>query len=305
MKKTIVDDVQISKNALVTVTKMNHIVEVQHMEKMNTCSHIKKLSADSYVNLKTGEVKEFERTENRSQGLNSLRQTFKKLRYLINNNFTGSPNELFLTLTNRGELQTRDHLKVGKDYEKFMKRLKYEFKDISSIDAIKVLEPHESGNWHMHVLLRFNDLPSVYIPNEKLAEIWGNGYVKIQSLKNVDNVGAYVSAYMTDIEVPEGKLKELEGHPDLIEKEVDGQKKKFLKGARLRFYPTGVNIFSKTKGIVYPEREKMSYEKALKKVGAATPHFKRSICLEKEKEQECFSNTITYEQYNLKRSENK
>lgn len=299
MKKTVLDDVQISKNALVTVTEMNHIVEVQHMEKMNTCNHIKKLNADSYVDLKTGEVKEFERTENRSQGLNSLRQTFKKLRYLVNNNFTGKGNELFITLTYRGDLQTNDHLKVGKDYDNFLKRLKRRLnKKLGSIDAIRVLEPHESGNWHLHVLLRFNDLSSVYILNEELAEIWGHGFVQIQSLKDVDNVGAYVSAYLADIEVPE----EFGDHPDLVEKEVNGQKKKFLKGARLRFYPTGVNIFAKTKGMVYPEREQMTYEKALKKVGAATPHFKKSIAISDD--ENGFENTITYEQYNLKRTKN-
>ena len=299
MKVTKVEEVQISKNALVTVTEMNHIVEVQHMFKMNTCSHIKKLDADRYVDLKTGDIREFERTENRSQGMNSLSQTFKKLRYLVNKNFRGACNELFITLTYRGELQTRDHLKVGKDYDSFLKRLKRRYKGVSTIDAIKVLEPHESGNWHMHVLLRFNDLEQVYIANEDLREIWGNGWVTVNSLKNVDNVGAYVSAYLADIEVSEEESKQLEGHPDLIEKEVNGQKKKFVKGARLAFYPSGVNLFSKTKGIVYPERTIMPYEQAIKKVGAATPHFKKSIVISDQEKD--FENTITYEQYNLKR----
>lgn len=299
MKKTKVEEVQISKHALVTVTEMNHLIEVQHMEKMNTCCHIKKLDADRYVDLRTGDIREFERTENRSQGLNSLSQTFKKLRYLVNTNFRGACNELFITLTYRGELQTRDHLKVGKDYDAFLKRLKRRYKGVSTIDAIKVLEPHASGNWHMHVLLRFNDLEKVYIANKDLKEIWGNGWVKINSLKNVDNVGAYVSAYLADVEVSEEEAKNLEGHPDLIEKEVDGQKKKFVKGARLAFYPSGVNLFSKTKGIVYPERTLMQYEQAIKKVGAATPHFKKSIAISDE--EKGFENTITYEQYNLKR----
>ena len=299
MKKTTLEEVQISKHALVTVTEMNHIIEVQHMEKMNTCNHIRKLDADRYVDLRTGDIREFVRTENRSQGLNSIRQTFKKLRYLVNKNFRGALNELFITLTYRGELQTRDHLKVGNDYKNFLKRLKYEFKGISTIDAIKVLEPHESGNWHMHVLLRFNDLEKVYIANEDLKEIWGNGWVTVNSLRDVDNVGAYVSAYLADVEVSEDDAKHLEGHPDLIEKEVDGKKKKFVKGARLVFYPPGVNLYSKTKGIEYPNRTIMPYEQAIKKVGAATPHFKKSIAISDE--EKGFENTITYEQYNLKR----
>lgn len=302
MKITKVDEVQISASSLVTVTKMNHILEVQHMEKRNDTCHIKKLDSDRYVEISTGEIKDFQKTENRSQGGNSLRQTFKKMRYLINNNFTGSGNELFITLTYRGDLQTTDYIKVGKDYDKFLKRLKYEYKGTSTVDSIKVLEPHQSGKWHMHALLRFNDLDTVYIPNKKLREIWSNGYVTVNSLKNVDNIGAYVSAYMTDIPVTKENEKALEGHPDLIEKEVDGEKKKYIKGARLMFYPTGVNLFSKTKGIIYPEREQMSYLEAKKIVGAVTPHYKTSLSIADEEKD--FSNTITYEQYNLKRHQN-
>ena len=126
----------------------------------------------------------------------------------------------------------------------------------------------------------------------------GHGFVTIQSLKDVDNVGAYVSAYLADIDVTEAS-EGLEGHPDLIEKDVKGQKKKFVKGARLAFYPSGVNLYTKTKGIVYPEREQMPYEQAIKKVGAGTPHFKKSILVSDEERN--FENTITYEQYNLKR----
>ena len=36
-----------------------------------------------------------------------------------------------------------------------------------------------------------------YIQNKDLAAIWRNGYVKINRIDNVDNVGAYVCKYMT------------------------------------------------------------------------------------------------------------
>ena len=287
------DEVLIAENSIVTVTKMNHIVEVQHMEKKNTTNHIKKLDSDRYVELATGEIKEFQHSETRADNTNSLRQTFKKLRYLINNNFEGRPNELFITLTYA--IQTRDHIQIGKDYDNFLKRLKRKYKDRTTVDAIRVLEPHASGNFHLHVLLRFNDVQSIYIPNQELADIWSNGFVSIQSLKDVDNIGAYVSAYLSDIELPEGVTTDLE----VIEKEVQGQKKKFVKGARLIFYPTGVNIFTKTKGIEYPKRKDMAYKDIKKIVGAGTPHYKKSIKIADEETE--FFNTITYEQYNLKR----
>lgn len=297
MKKTEIDHVQISEGSNVTVTQMGHLVEVQHMAKTNRVCHIQKLDADRYVDKATGEIRDFKRIENRSQSFNSLRQTFKKLRYLINNNFVGAKNELFLTLTYRGDLQTNDHLRIGKDYEKFLKRLKYHYKDQTTIDAIRVIEPHATGNWHLHVLLRFNDLQSIYIPNETLRDdIWGNGWVTIKSLKDVDNIGAYVSAYLTDVEVTEENII------GLVSKEFEFKQaddKWYAKGARLAFYPPGMNIYAKTKGIKYPERKEMSYASAKKIVGAATPHYKKSLSISDEEKD--FYNVITYEQYNMKR----
>lgn len=301
MEKRTLEEMElgIAPDAFVKVTTMKHIVEVQYMEKQNSEAHIRKLDAERYVDLKTGEIKDFERTENRSQGQNSLRKTFNKLRELINTNFDGSPNELFVTLTYRGDLQTNDTKRVYEDFKNFVKRLKYAYKDETTIDYINVLEPHASGNFHMHVLFRFNELDKVFVPNDKMADLWGNGFVSIQSLAGVDNIGAYLSAYLSDIEVPEDNVKNLEGHADLIEKEVNGQKKKFLKGARLVFYPTGVNIYRKSKGIEIPVKEKMSYKTAQKKLGAATPNFKYGVeLIDNEKD---FRNTLIKEQYNLKR----
>ncbi|TNU54635.1 rolling circle replication-associated protein, partial [Bacillus velezensis] len=287
----------ISPEAVVKVTTMKHIVEIQYLEKVNTKAHIRKLDSERYIDLETGEIRAFERTDNRGQGENSLRKTFNRLRELINTNFTGSPQELFVTLTYRGELQTNDTKRVYEDFKNFMKRLKYKYKKTTTIDYINVLEPHATGNFHMHVLLRFNDLENIYIPNTELAKLWGNGFVTVQSLQGVDNIGAYLSAYLADIEIPEDNAKMLEGHPDLVEKEVSGQKKKFMKGARLVFYPTGVNIYRKSKGIVEAEKEKMSYKNAQKKLGAATPNFKYGVeLIDNEKD---FRNTLIKEQYNL------
>src|SRR5699024_3425633 len=121
------------------VTEMNRLTEIQFMEKMNNKANIRKLNSDEYVLLETGEIKEFEKKENRSQSYNSLRQTFKRLRYLINNNFVGNKNELFLTLTYKENMT--DPKKLYKDIEKFIKRLRYRFENESTIDYINVVEP--------------------------------------------------------------------------------------------------------------------------------------------------------------------
>lgn len=286
----------ISPDSIVTVTEMNHLTEIQFMEKMNNQANIRKLNSDEYVNLQTGEIKEFEKTENRSQSFNSLRQTFKKIRYLINNNFTGKRNELFLTTTYAENMT--DPKKLYKDNEKFIKRLRYHFKDETTIDYINVVEPHGSGVWHCHVLLRFNDLEKIFIPSNEMEKIWGHGFIKIKSMQNVDNIGAYLSAYLADIELKDGNaLHAMANGLEVVEKEIEGQKKIFIKGGRLHLYPSGMNLYRKSAGIKLPERKKMKYSEAIKKVGSVQPHFTKNIKISTDD----FENTIAYEQYNSKR----
>lgn len=286
------NEVEIGPNHLVTVTDMGHLIEVQHMKKRNSVAHIRKLDAFTYLNLKTGEILEYDKSENRSENPNSLRQTFKKMRYLINHNFKGNRNELFLTLTFAKDSFSPEM--VYKDIDKFVKRLRYRFKAESTIDYITVIEPHQSGQFHAHMLVKFNDVKKIYIPVLELKEMWKHGIVDIKTLKDVDNIGAYLSAYLADIELPEDYKGD---GPEMMVKEVDGKQKKFLKGGRLKYYPPGMRLFRSSKGITYPERVEMAYKDIKKVVGSAQPHYKKSY----EIQNDDFANTITYEQYNLKR----
>lgn len=286
----------IQPDDIVTVTKMNHVTEVQYMEKMNRTASIRKLNKDEYVLLETGEIKEFEHFENRSDSYNSLRQTFKKIRYLINNNFLGGSNELFITLTYADNMT--DTKKLYTDLDKFNKKMKYRYKDVTSIDYLHVVEPQKRGAWHIHSLIRFNDLEKIFIPNAELAEIWGHGFVRIESLKNVDNIGAYLSAYLADVELTEETgIVAMKEDRNVVEKVVNGEKKRFVKGGRLHMYPTGMNLYRKSRGISLPERKTMSYKNAKKIVGSAQPHYTKSY----EIETDDFTNTVAFEQYNSKR----
>lgn len=288
--------VVISPDDIVTVTNMNHLTEIQHMKKMNSKATIQKLNKDEYVNLSTGEIKEYKHIENRSESYNSLRQTFKKIRYLINNNFTGRKNELFLTLTYAENMTDTNRLYT--DAKKFMMKLRYKYKNVSDIDYLSVVEPQGRGAWHIHMLIRFNALNSVFLPSDELADLWGHGYVTIERIQHVDNIGAYLSAYLSDVELTSDNFfKAFEEGREIIEKEVDGEKKKFVKGGRLHMYPTGMNLYRKSKGIAYPERKKMTYKNAKKIVGSAQPHYSNTY----EIQSDDFENTIQFEQYNSKR----
>jgi len=302
------DKVFIAPKDMVKVTTMNHIVEVQYMEKTNRKNNIKKIDKEHYVDLSTGEIKEFQLSENRQQNYNSLRQTFKKLRYLINNNFLGSPNELHVTLTYKENMT--DFKRLYSDFKRFMTRLKRKYQQETTIDYISVVEPQERGAWHCHVLMRFNDLDSIYIPNKfdkrkrpidaPLYDMWEQGYVTIKSLKDIDNIGAYLSAYLADVELNNDTLHTaIIEDREIVEKVVDGQTKRFIKGGRLRMYPSGMNLYRKSKGISFPDREEMTFQDIKKIVGAATPHYQKTYHIQNDD----FENTITFIQYNKKRKD--
>lgn len=307
VKVETVDFPSIKRSELVTLTKMGNVIELQHMAKRNSKPTILKLNKDHYVTLSTGEVKEYQHTENRSESKKELKSTFKRLRYYINNNFFGKKNELFLTLTYAENMQ--DTVKLQNDLEKFVKKLRYKFSDkckkawgVSSVDYITVVEPQGRGAWHAHILLRFNDLKTAYLDNKEVAKLWGHGFVKINRIdgNEVDNIGAYLTAYLTDIELTEETAGAFLGKKmDIQEKEVNGVQKKFVKGGRLQMYPVGMRIYRRSSGIKYPERETMTYADAKKVVGTYKPHYSKSY---KITDDNGFSNQVSFAEYNQQRA---
>ena len=86
-----------------------------------------------------------------------------------------------------------------------------------------------------------------------------------------------------------------------VEVERDGQKikKKFLKGARLHFYPPNFNLYRCSRGIKKPKIETLTYFDAKQKVSAATLTFRSSVLFSDDDSN--FENIIVKEYYNSKR----
>lgn len=66
------------------------------------------------------------------------------------------------------------------------------------VQYIAVVEFQKRGAIHYHLLC---NLP--FISAKMLQEIWQNGFVKINKIDDVDNVGAYVTKYMSKDNVDE------------------------------------------------------------------------------------------------------
>ena len=191
---------------------------------------IKVIEGKRYVNLETGEIHDMDTSNNsRFDNLKSTKQTMKKLRRIIAHNFTGGKNQLWITLT------YRDHVTepaiVYMDFKAFIRRIRNQF---GNVDYITVIEPHASGRWHLHVLLKNNS--ELTIPNNDLAKMWGKGFTKTKRLKRADKVGNYLIAYLSNLQIGD------EG----------SQNKAIVKGARLYMYPKGIRIYRTSRGIEKP-----------------------------------------------------
>jgi hypothetical protein len=74
-------------------------------------------------------------------------------------------------------------------WETFIKRMRRKYPDFK---YLAVLEFQKRGAVHYHCLC---DLP--FVKQRVVQEIWGNGFVSVNRIKHVDNLGAYVVKYMT------------------------------------------------------------------------------------------------------------
>lgn len=113
------------------------------------------------------------------------------LRRLILANFTNRSK--FLTLTFKENVTGIEE--ANKEFKKFIRKLR---SNLGNFKYVAVIEFQKRGAVHYHVLLDIK-----YVRASKLAEWWGNGFIKINDIRHVDNVGAYVVKYMTKADADE------------------------------------------------------------------------------------------------------
>lgn len=290
---------KIHDNFLVDFRDMHGIIEMKYMEKRNFECPIQVLDGNRYLVRSTGEVCEFDKSgTNRTDSYKSLKRTFRNLRYLINNNFFGDRNELFITLTYGGDdrpLISDGGKRFYMDFQIYIKALRRKY---GRIEFVNVVEPHEDGYLHAHVLLKFFDYPDIFIPNDDMQNVyWKRGFTKTSNLVGVTNIGAYLSAYMTDVEVSDENVHDCLVSGEKIEvKEVNG--KRYIKGGRLKYYPKKFRIYRRSKGILEPKVILGVSGDIKKKIGilCREPDFIKKY----EIKVNDFSNTIIYEHFNLR-----
>ena len=273
-------------NTTVRVKKMGYIEEHMSIERRGKNS-IRILNANEYIDLETGEVKQIKHTENRSESYESIRRTMVRILEVINTNITEPKKTMWVTLTYSqpdGDPMT-DTKRLYNDFKKYWQRFLYYTERMGYWQEVKpeyiaIAEPQGTGSWHIHAFIIWADKPPFIANDEKtfekmvrerysaeltMCELWGQGYTKTKQVRDTTNPGAYFTAYLADMpqdEVealpPERKNQVLFIATELQEKEfIDEQgnkkKKKFVKGARLVFYPPKFNIIRTSRGIKEPD----------------------------------------------------
>lgn len=205
----------ITNNSICTIKQVNDSITLSHRTNSPTSFPIQRISDKEYLVKSSGEIREY----NTSSHLNpkSYKRMCVKLRDLIIHNFKDDETKLitltYATSQKRGDL-------LAKDLKNYFKSLsKYQF------EYITVIEPHQNGSFHAHILLKFNSPPAT---NKFLKEKWKHGHSKVEKVKNINALAHYFTS--------EKKAK------------------------RLHFYPPNFKIYRSSSGIISPKAIKMTKE---------------------------------------------
>lgn len=237
------------------ITMQNDIMDVVRTSFVPAC-HIRRISKSMYMKGKylptgefvsDGEVYEVKAKEEGQPMRNrrSLRQIFRTLRQLITANYIGGDSELFVTLTYAD--QHNDPARIYRDLDLFWKRLKYRY---PALKYIAIVEPHKTGNFHIHMLLANTNGEELYIPDAEMRKMWGHGITTTERLDDIDHMGAYFIAYFTNMELAPDEIKNYAEQDDVEYKNG----KAYIKGRRLDFYPENMRIYRHSSNCDKPER---------------------------------------------------
>lgn len=125
----------------------------------------------------------------------SVRRARQEVRRIVNANVGAYGEQLtakFITLTFGDNVTDLD--KANYELKKFIQRLNYLVfgTKVANLRYTAVPEFQKRGAVHYHVVIY--NLP--YIKADVIEKVWGNGFIKINKIDDVDNVGAYICKYM-------------------------------------------------------------------------------------------------------------
>jgi hypothetical protein len=239
-----------------------HVIKLYKYSTVQVCQKGKACKDRQKREDRTEEEKQRDRKRNLWRARNGLIDT-------INANVDRPWGELLKFFTMSFSDDIFDLKEANREFNKFIKRLEYHIKRKIHYTVIARFQDGKrpggkaggrDGVIHYHVL--FYDLP--YVPHEKLTGIWGRGFVWINAVDDVDNLGVYM---------------------------VEGYMGKEMEDARLN----GQKHYWSSRGLAKPlvmyGREDLSVKLGIQ---GREPVYRKSFVSD-------YVGVVDYEQYNLKR----
>lgn len=216
----------IGADKIVYRTDLGNSSKVVYLSHQNTSSNcIRKINKYEYLDTRTGERKYYDL--DKPTDIKDVKRKVRKYEEIVMYNFQGGKNELFITLTCRDKITD---LKVIKDrYKEFLENIQ---KDYNNLECIALFETTSNSYWHIHLFLKYVDTSKVLtIPHQDLLnKYWCYGYVHI--IRNFNT------------------FKNLGHSKDSRQEKLE----------RLTNFPKGCRLYSKTRGIKTPPREKKQFK---------------------------------------------
>lgn len=173
-----------------------NVIESYEYEK----GYLKGYVLDEEQRKNKGRKKDFKSEEYSVNRGKVLQRAMTRIRRVINANvgeyFDCRGNRIyskFFTMTFAENVQDLKY--ANGEFKKFIKRLNYQVMGEKKLvlKYTAVVEFQKRGAIHYHIV--FYNMP--FVKADRLQKIWGHGCIKINAIDKVDNVGAYITKYMT------------------------------------------------------------------------------------------------------------
>ena len=305
MKATKTDNMIIHPDSRVRLKQMGSIFEIRMTARQPEIK-IKRLNKDEYIDLRTGAVETFSNDAKlRVHNISTLRRTMADLKSIINTN-TEFPSRCKHIVLTYKKVQS-DPAELYEDHRRFFQRVRYYHKKrgLPVPEYISVIEPQSRQSFHVHSVWVYPK-KAPYISNDDLYSLWQEkGYTKIRAIKG-DDIGAYLVSYLCDLpfeEAMQNGITDIDNVKVIEETDKAGNKrsKGFVKGARLKLFPSNFKIYRVSRNIKRPVvYDDITEAEAQKIIGSASLTYEKTITITSDDGKEYF-NTIGYRYYNRKR----
>lgn len=237
----------INDSDLVNYVKINNDLRIVKNSYHNTVARMRKLDSNRGISIETGEVIEFKRSQNRSQRMCDFKRSLSKLRDIIKLNVVELEKCLFITLTYEDNMSDRE--KFRKDFENFIKKFRRRY---GECEYIKPVEYQGRGAIHCHLIVIFDEVPTLSITDDDIKKCWNHGSADIGSIESPEAIAKYLTNFLFEYEESNESL------------DYWFKSKKQKKSERVSYYAPHEKLYTCSQNIKRPEKIKNKYYSEVK-----------------------------------------